>query len=130
MDAASLCGKKEALQEERQRLLQQLEKEEAAAAAVAAKSGSGSGSGGKAAGEGAQEDSLDAFMSGVLMDAVLGQRLWRSAAGGWVGRRTEALRMAWKHVVPLVGAARLPVLMRQLTADTTSTLPLQTWRCS
>ncbi|PRW44332.1 Kanadaptin isoform B [Chlorella sorokiniana] len=69
VDAASLCGKKEALQEERQRLLQHLEKEEAAAAAVAAKSGSegAAGGGSKAAGEGAQEDSLDAFMSDVAV---------------------------------------------------------------
>lgn len=108
MDAASLCGKKEALQEEQQRLLQQLEKEEAAAAAVAATSGGGSSSsGGKAAGEGTQEDSLDAFMSGVLAMAL---RLVRTAVLCWwgcYGRRTGDLRMACRHVVPLVGLARL-----------------------
>lgn len=73
-DAASLCGKKEALQEERQRLLLQLEKEEATAAAAAAATAGGSGGGAvqdqvaiaaaEAHGQQQGQDSLDAFMSG------------------------------------------------------------------
>ena len=66
-DAASLCGKREALQEERLRLQQQLEQEEAAA--VAAKAAGGTGSAPAAAQQqqqqqDEQQDSLDAFMTG------------------------------------------------------------------
>lgn len=63
-DAASLWGKKEALQEERQRLALALQREEAEAAASG---GGGAGGGGTpaAAAAPAQEDSLDAFMSGA-----------------------------------------------------------------
>jgi hypothetical protein len=63
-DAASLCGKKEALHEERLRLLHQLAEEEAAAAAMAA---SGTAPAAAAAAvQATQADSLDAFMSGQL----------------------------------------------------------------
>lgn len=62
-DAASLCGKKEALQEERQRLQQLIEKEEAAAVADGT-AGAGSGGGAPAAEGREHQDSLDAFMTG------------------------------------------------------------------
>jgi len=64
VDAASLVGKKESLDGGLWRLLQQRGTEEAAAEAAAAQSGGGGGGASKAAGEAAQEDSLDAFMSG------------------------------------------------------------------
>jgi hypothetical protein len=61
-DAASLWGKKEALQEERQRLQQRLVEEEEAAAGRGG--GPAPSTGGAAGADTAQEDALDAFMSG------------------------------------------------------------------
>lgn len=63
-DAASLCGKKEALQEERQRLQQLIEQEEAAAAAGGGAAGAAKGGAASAAEGQEQQDSLDAFMTG------------------------------------------------------------------